>query len=172
MGREYSYGWYLCVPENFPNVYQTKVALGQFKQEEVGHPPVRFQNCSGGYWLDMNQILGEARGYKKLIDEGDFRGKWHDIVVHAKWCTGREGFVKVWINGELKTEVNGRNTYYNEPIHFRYGVYRTYLNRYGKGVPTQIVYFYEVRKGLAREDVDLRLRGGFGKEPSSRPFSW
>jgi len=32
-------------------------------------------------------------------------------------------------------------------------------------VPTQIVYFDEVRKGLKREDVDILLRGGFDREP-------
>ncbi len=169
-GREYWYGWSLYVPEDFPNVYRTKVTLGQFKQKEVGAPLVMFENHTGGYWLDMNQTIGEVSGYKKLIDKDDFRGKWHDIVVHAKWCTGTDGFVKVWVNGELKAEVNGRNTYYNKPIYFKYGVYRSYVSRYGARVPTQIAYFDEVRKGLAREDVDLRLRGGFGKE--SVRLSW
>lgn len=165
VGREYWYGWSLYIPENFPNVYRTKVALGQFKQEEIGNPLIMFQNYSGGYWLDMDQTVGEVSGYKKLIDKSDFRGKWHDIVVHAKWCTGSDGFVKVWVNGELKAEVNGRNTYYNKPIYFSYGVYRTYLSRYFGSVPTQIAYFDEVRKGLKREDVDILLRGGFKNEP-------
>ena len=101
-----------------------------------------------------------------LINKNDFRGRWHDIVVHAKWCTGGGGFVKVWVNGELKAEVNGRNTYNNEPIQFKYGVYRSFVGRYGGRVPTQIAYFDEVRKGLARADVDLRLRGGFDRVPA------
>lgn len=160
VGREYWYGWSIFIPNDYPNIYPTKTALGQFHQKHVSSPPVMFQNSSGGYWLDINQMHG---GYFILIPEEELRGKWHDIVVHAKWSKNSDGFIKVWADGFLKASYSGALTRYDYPIYFKYGVYRSFLSRYTcakkvDSVPTQVVYFDEVRKGKSRKDVDIRLK--------------
>ena len=62
-------------------------------------------------------------------------------------------------------EVNraGALTLYSKPIYFRYGIYRHSLSNYKTmnnvdNLPTQIVYYDEVRKGKSRADVDIRLK--------------
>jgi hypothetical protein len=160
VGQEYWYGWSIFIPNNYPNVYPTKTALGQFHQMHGGPPPVMFQNSSGGYWLDINQMHG---GYYPLIPKEEFRGRWHDIVVHARWSKNDDGFIKVWVNDVLKASHSGALTRHSYPIYFKYGVYRSFLSRYKlaqnvDSVPTQVAYFDEVRKGKSREDVDMRLR--------------
>lgn len=160
VGREYWYGWSIFIPKDYPNIYPTKTALGQFHQKQVKSPPVMFQNESGGYWLDINQMQG---GYYLLIPEEGFREKWHDIIVHARWSKKNDGFIRVWVNGFLKANYSGALTRYDHPIYFKYGVYRSFLSRYKSShntdrVPAQIVYYDEVRRGMSREKVDIRLR--------------
>ena len=39
--------------------------------------------------------------YNKLdtiASDEDMRGKWTDILVHAKWSKKEDGFFKVWVN--------------------------------------------------------------------------
>jgi hypothetical protein len=163
IGREYWYGWSIFIPKSYPNIYPTKTALGQFHQKQVGRPPVMFQNHNGGYWLDLNQMNGRSSGYYLLIPEGKLRGRWHDIIVHAKWSKDESGFIRVWVNGVLKVKHSGPLTKYSHPIYFKYGIYRSFLSRYKNAnnidkVPIQVVYFDEVRKGRSREDVVLTLR--------------
>lgn len=166
VGEEYWYGWSIYVPKDYPNIWPTKTALGQFHQVAAKAPPVMFQNFEGGYWLDFNQL---ELIRKQLIPEKEFRGRWHDIVVHVKWCCPRkvwtknvDGFFKVWVNGKLKIDFKGAVTRYYRQIYFKYGVYRSFISRYKNKcntdkVPTQIVYYDEVRKGNSREDVDPGL---------------
>ena len=70
-GSTYWYGWSIFVPNDYVNVYPTKVALGQFHQEK-SHVVWMFQNSSGGYWLD-DQVFGYTRAYHSLIGEKDLK---------------------------------------------------------------------------------------------------
>ena len=160
VGQQYWYGWSIFIPENYPNVYPTKTALGQFHQKHVRKPPVMFQNADGGYWLNINQMRG---GDYPLISQESFRGQWNDITVCAKWSKYDDGFITVWVNDVLTASYSGALTKHNHPIYFKYGVYRSFLSRYKSArnvdsVPAQIVYFDEVRKGKSRKAVDIRLR--------------
>lgn len=142
-GKTFWYGWSLYVPEEFPNVYPTKVAIAQFHQRPNPRKPAwMFQNHTGGLWI--NRQLGSDE-YVKLIDDADLRGKWHKFVLHVHWSKKRDGFFKIWVNDELKYEHKGRTM--SKPIaFFKYGIYRSFLSRSGGNVPTQIVYFSNVKK--------------------------
>ena len=79
-----------------------------------------------------------------------------------KWTKKDDGFFKVWINNELKYEHNGP-TKTEEKVFFKFGIYRTFLSKYIKfqktignninEVPTQVVYFDEVRMGKSKKKV-------------------
>ena len=154
-GKSYWYGWSLYLPEDYINVYPTKVALGQFHQVEA--PPVwMFQNSSGGYHLDR-QVHGSTREYFELIDEENLRGKWHHIEVNARWSEGADGFFKVWVNGEQKADYSGQ-TMTAMKVYFKYGVYRSFMSRYRRAngideVPGQVAYFANVRRASSREGL-------------------
>ena len=155
VGSTYWYGWSIFFPENYKNVYPTKVALGQFHQEK-SHVVWMFQNSSGGYHLD-DQVDGFTWMYYKLIDENDLREIWHRIEVHVKWSNKGDGFFKVWVNGEQKVYYSGK-TMTATKTYFKYGIYRSFLSRYknakgSKEVPEQVVYYANVRRANSREGL-------------------
>ena len=160
LGTASWYGWSFYVPEDYVNIFPTKVALGQFHQEG-SHPVWMFQNSSGGYHLD-DQVYGRTRRYYELINENDLRGKWHRIEVHAKWSKKEDGFFKVWVNGEQKVDYSGQ-TMTGTKTYFKYGVYRSFMSRYknakgGNEVPGQLVYYTNVRRANSREGLAAPLR--------------
>lgn len=154
-GSEYWYGWYIYFPEDYPNVYPTKAALGQFHQDK-SHPVWMFQNSDRGYYLD-DQVHGSTRKYYKLIDESELRGKWHMIEVQVRWAKKEKGYFRVWVNGLQKVDYNGQ-TMDAQRVYFKYGVYRSFMSRYknrfnAKQVPAQKVYFANVKRGKSRKDL-------------------
>lgn len=151
-GEEYWYAFSLYVPDSYKNIFPVKVALGQFHQEGAKSPPLMFQNGKGGYWADLNQTRQKSA---LLIEEKDLRGRWQDLLVNARWSKGKDGFVKVWVNGELKLSREGANLTQDGPIYFKYGIYRSFLSRNKNKHPDQVVYFDGVRWGKKREDVEL-----------------
>lgn len=146
-GDTWWYGWSIFVPRGYPNVYPVKVALGQF--HEGKKPSFMFQNHTGGYWLDF-QLVDR---YYKLIDKEDFRGKWHRIEIMAHWSRKKDGIFRVWVNGEQKVDINHK-TMSSPTNYFKYGIYRSYISRYrAKNVPTQIVYYANIKKSRTREGL-------------------
>ncbi len=155
VGSTYWYGWSLYVPDDYVNVYPTKVALAQFHQHK-SHPVWMFQNSNGGYHLD-DQVLGGTRTYHKLIDEKDLRGKWHRIEVQAKWSHDEDGFFRVWVNGEPKVDYAGQ-TMTATLAYFKYGIYRSFISRYKAAtgsdhVPAQVVLYANVRRAQTRDGL-------------------
>jgi len=129
-GDEYWYGWHLYFPDDYPNVYPTKTALGQFHQDK-SHPVWMFQNSSGGYHLD-DQVGGDG-------------------------TKDKNGFLRVWVNGESKVDYQGQ-TMDAERLYFKYGVYRSFMTRYKDKfnvdeVPPQTAYFSNVKRGTSRESL-------------------
>lgn len=151
-GQEYWYSFSLYVPETYKNIFPVKVALGQFHQRGAKSPPLMFQNGEGGYWLDLNQIKEKPR---LLIAEKQLRGRWQDILVNARWSKNKDGFLRVWVNGEQKFSRDGANIAQEGPIFFKYGIYRSFLSRKKEKHPDQVVYFDAVRWGARREDVEV-----------------
>lgn len=149
-GSEHWYGWSIYVPENYPNVFPTKTALGQFHQEN-GSPAFMFQNKDGGYWIDRN--FGYTSHLVPLISKEDFKGKWHKIEVNAKWHPSN-GFFVVYVNGEEKWKFEGK-TISEKVVYFKYGVYRSFMQKYKSSnneeeVPAQTVYFANVKRAKSR----------------------
>jgi len=164
-GDEYWYGWYIYFPEDFKDIYPTKVTLGQFHQRKsdrnLGQVAWMFQIRDGGYQLE--DILNLGRNQKailrKLIDKNDLRGKWHKIEIHVRLEKNNDGFMRIWVNGEQKVDFKGR-TMSDYSVYLRYGLYRSFIYRYeySQGatpipVPGQIVYFANVKRGISRSDL-------------------
>lgn len=155
-GETYWYAWEIYFPEDYVNIYPTKTALGQFHQPDA-HPVWMFQNADGGYHLD-DQVFGQTRRYHRLIGEKDLRGKWHRIEVQAKWSRERNGFFRVWVNGEQMVNHEGYTLRSKRGTYFKYGIYRSFMSRYMRfkkveEVPGQVVYYANVRRGATRDDI-------------------
>lgn len=161
---EYWMGWSIYVPKDFPNIYPTKTALGQFHQVS-GRPAWMFQNKNGGLWIDnhlghnlINNLQG--KNYTKLLSSAQLRGRWNDIAVHVNWSDKADGFFTIYLNGSQKPSYDwsGATKSSGKSVYFKFGIYRSYLKRWQKATgrkktPTQIVYFDEVRRGKTRQDI-------------------
>jgi len=151
---EYWYGWSLYIPHDFPIIWPVKTSLGQFHQQN-SHPIWMIQLMPGGMYLDRQTSRGTVRLFP-LLREEELRGRWHRFEVHARWSHQRDGFLNVWVNGELKVHYAGP-TFFGENVYFKYGVYRTFVSRSNiTPVPTQIALFANVRAARTREGLQSR----------------
>lgn len=154
------YSWNIYFPEDYATLSPSKTALGQFHQRG-SHPVWMFQEASGGYYLD-EQITGQSNNNYQLIASDQLRGKWHNIVVNVswsnqpRWSDKQNGFFKVWVNGEQKVDYVGPTMTAKE-IYFKYGIYRSFISRYkstyNNPVPTQTVFFSNVRRASTRDGL-------------------
>ena len=159
---EWWYAWSIYFPKDYVNVYPTKVALGQFHQKK-GHPVFMFDFLNFGYYV-VETTREDDRLYtqNKIVKTDEAMGKWNDVLVNMKWTKKDDGFFKVWINNELRYDYNGP-TKTEKKVFFKFGIYRTFLSKYIKyqkitgnninEVPTQVVYFDEVRMGKSKKKV-------------------
>jgi hypothetical protein len=132
---------------------------GQFKPS-VGTTKDPFSNNGAFYILvssfgGMQLQVSEVEGVRPevWIPASQLSNRWHDILVHAKWSTGKNGLFQVWVDGKQKLVRKGRNMYANRsPKWFRFGMYRPQIYR-ATNKPIQIVYYDELVRGSSCEDV-------------------
>ncbi len=145
-GGEYWYHWSIFLPENYPVIYPVKVALAQFHQKDA-HVVWMFQNGNGGYFVD-NQTVGHTIDNPRILSDGEMRGKWFDILVHVRWTHKKEGFFRVYVNGETKPRYKwtGQTKTKGKKVYYKFGIYRTYVSWKPGGPPTQVVYYDHVNR--------------------------
>lgn len=145
-GGEEWYHWSIYLPADFPIIYPVKTALGQFHQHS-DHVVWMFQNGQGGYQVD-NQTTGKTTKLTPILLDMDMRGKWSDILIHARWTDKADGFFRVYVNGETKPRHSwsGPTRKPGRKVYFKFGVYRSFMSRRDGPEPTQIVYFDEVNR--------------------------
>jgi hypothetical protein len=72
------------------------------------------------------------------------RGVWTNFVVHAKWSTGSNGLLQVWMNGKLLVGKTGPNTFNNivqETV--KWGVYQPWWIGHAPAAGEQIVVLHD-----------------------------
>ena len=146
-GDEAWYGFSFYLPEDWPDVWPTKTVIAQWHQE-WRHVVWMLLHRRGALVLD-NQSGGATSEYVELIPAGELLGRWRRIEFHAKWSTGKDGLIRLYLDGGLKVERTGPNMT-AEKVYFKYGVYRSFISRHGHPVPTQSVYFSNVSKAKTR----------------------
>lgn len=97
---------------------------------------------------NQTEILGT---YNTLL-----KGVWVDLVLHAYWSTGNDGFLECWVNGQPIINPSGddhkfygRNLFNRQGNYFKFGQYR------GSEPPTHTnsVYFDVVKVGHSYAEV-------------------
>jgi hypothetical protein len=155
------YAWSIYLPEDFINVYPVSTMLGQFHQEKK-HVIWMFKNGSGGYWIE-NYVKGFTSEKRNLLSKQEMLGKWNDILVNVNWTHKENGFFKIWVNDKLAYDYKGKTKSKGVKTYYKFGIYRSWISKYksyhkGKEVPTQVVYFDEVRAGKTKEKVIGNLK--------------
>lgn len=162
LGQPTWYSWAVLFDQNWPDISPVTTTVGQFHQRDVSAPAVLFIQRNGIYGLRIESAksLYVNRDWYPLVSSQELRGRWHTVLVYARWSTGADGELMVWVNGQLKADIKGPNTINTTPVYFKYGIYRSFVSRV-QNRPTQVLYFDEVRKGPTRESVDLRGNARF-----------
>ena len=106
-----------------------------------------------------NQTLGRTIQKTRLLENNELTGKWTDFFVQANWTHKDTGFLKVFINGELKYSWDGTTKTKGKKVYQKFGTYASFVIRYtnmssNKELPTTIVYYDEI--GVARTCEDVK----------------
>lgn len=168
------YGYSLKLDKDFQSVHPTNTDLGQVHQ--IGGP----KGTAGGFksfppliqigakydklvfgWHELtgdeNNIIDRKREFE-LANLSDMIGVWTDISFCLDFKNNR---MDAWVNGEKKVEVmKSPINFKPKSIYFKYGIYRSFVSRYKNihgNIPTQIVYYDEVRRGDSLEKVDVNF---------------
>ena len=106
---------------------------------------------SDGLKANLSKDFGNEK-YYLVIPSKELSNRWHDFVLNIKWSAGANGLIRIWRNGKLLVTHKGQNSSSKDPLSFRFGIYRGYLNRVGtaKG---HIVYYDELVRGSSCDDV-------------------
>ena len=129
---------------------------------------------------DMSQTLGwsdaQNDGYIcKLFSMEDARANWVDLVINTNFGTDRNGYLRIWVNSELKCDYRGQivvspfDAREDRP-NVRRGIAASFTTRWDQSQgnrpkPTLIAYYDEFRWGKARQDVDVTYRESIGERP-------
>ena len=117
-------------------------------------------------WLEIGRMWsGEYVEMKKAISINNMRGKWTDILINVRYSKEEDGYMKVWVNEELKLEaLNIKNItpYTKRGVGLDFGIYQTFVSGWkrehgDKEYPNMVVYFDEVNLGTSKEKVTKNL---------------
>lgn len=75
-----------------------------------------------------------------VIPQSALRGQWHDVRIHAHWSPAADGFIRLYIDGDLAFTYDGQNVAAGDSIYVKFGVYRWDVSR-DPGRPASVVLF-------------------------------
>ena len=172
-GGTWWFAWSIYFPEDHFNGYPTYVTLGQFHQYgKYSYPPWMFTNYKGGYWFrqrisNTSPDVSKTLKIYPLLSRKEVLGKWNDVLVNVKWSHKKDAFIKVWINGKIFYDYEGRTKAKGSKPYFKFGLYRSEMkadwlySKFNKdklkGLPTQIIYYDEVRRIKGKSCEKLKL---------------
>lgn len=120
---EYWFGWSIYVPPEFSNTSSQTVS------QLAGYQPpchtganlhVKIRNGQWGLWKrHMGTVTGDVYNLAPVR-----KGRWTDLVVHAKFTPRSDGFLRFWVDGQKVHDVAG-STFVNCPHgpYFKAGLY-------------------------------------------------
>lgn len=152
--------WSVYLPEDYKVVYPTQTTLGNFVQSD-NISILSFVNGSGGYGID-HKVLGRPNALWQFLIDGEMRGKWTNVLVHANWTEKSDGFIRVYINGRSKPvyAYNGKTIAHDTEVFFNYGIARSKRAKSTGNIPTQIVYYDNVKIGKTCNETTDRFKCG------------
>jgi hypothetical protein len=152
-GAAYEYSFSMYFPKDFP-IVPTRLVIAQWKQYcgEDSLPcnddsPVLALRYIGGELL-VTQGFGKGR-IVLFQAKDEYRGRWLDFKVRARFSSRPDGKVRVWLDGKQIVDFQGitanaenQTTGYPSPSHFYFkmGLYRNVM------AEPMTVYIDEYRK--------------------------
>ena len=140
----------IFLPKDFKSVEPVSTSLFQIYEwgntNQQRHPRMMLRVKNGNLEPRYFAVNGmDSPGWvKKDLKIDDMREKWTTIIFHANMTKDPlKGFVKMYVNGELYNDYEGR-TGYGGKFFNKFGIYHSWISRwtevYGE-YPTQVVYY-------------------------------
>jgi len=170
------YGYSLMLSKDFIDTHPTSTTLGQVHQHGgptgtagglASFPPlIQIDARSGSLFFNWHELSGSATNvkdesrYHKLKPLKDMKGVWTDISFCLDFKNKR---MDAWVDGIKKVEILKSPIFFKpEAIYFKHGIYRSFISKYKKfnnvkKMPTQIVFYDEVRRGNSIKKVDINI---------------
>lgn len=156
VGGENWYAWSVYIPEDYAGdgLYDIFTQFHDWHESlpswaDDGRAPTNFTLQNGEIRFSLKFQSGEETVEHNLFSLGEYKvGEWHDFVVYIKWTHENSGFVKVWLNNNLKVDYVGA-TYLdygagNGP-YFKVGNYKGVTE--WSGTSPRILYMDDYRMG-------------------------
>ena len=170
------YGYSLMLSKDFTHIHPTSTTLGQVHQHGgptgtagglASFPPLVQIDVVGVSlmfnWHELSgsatNVIDKSRLYK-LKSLKDMKGVWTDISFCLDFKNNR---IDAWVDGIKKVEILKSPIFFKpEAIYFKHGIYRSFISKYKKfhkvkKMPTQIVFYDEIRRGNSIEKVDINI---------------
>ncbi|MEP5153372.1 heparin lyase I family protein [Planktotalea sp.] len=173
-----------------------------FRLMQVGQDEVNFAGCDPTVCSNIFPVRGDvvlqlddiAKTYKwgesqnngnicRLFDMTAARGQWVDLTVNTNFSTGDDGYLRVWVNGQLVCSYSGPIVSQasvlersgNKPEHRR-GIFSTWTNRWkgatgGAAIPTMVAYYDGFRFGSSFAEVNAPFDQDGQTEQSSNSLA-
>ena len=134
-----------------------------FMEGYESRPGVLMFHAQEGYYdFDWLYLHGSRTDIKqtdlkfRLLSLDEMKNKWTDISFCLDFAKNN---MSLWVNGKRKFNINQPPTglHLPESIFFKYGIYRSFGSKQLSSVPTQIVYYDEIRRGSSIEEVDFNI---------------
>ncbi|MFL4469985.1 heparin lyase I family protein [Tateyamaria armeniaca] len=158
----------IYLPADFKTSARVRTTVGQVKMKggptgmAGGFPsePGVFQMEMLGdrYFLRVHVLSGPFDNVRNDIKDynlasiRELRGKWTDFVVRVN-TRSAPGTIEVFKNGARVAAHNFNQNYAPKAYYFKYGIYRSFVSNHRGPMPTQVVYFDEVRMGRSYDKV-------------------
>lgn len=165
--------WSTFIPQDYVASERVTTTIGQIHQ--VGgvnstagglpsRPPILQLDTVGGiFGSTHHQLSGTIENgfdwgeFTPLMPVSKMRGKWTDFMLYFD-SSVTSGVLQIYMDGKLVQTINKPITI--EPrgfYHFKYGIYRSFVSRNKGPMPTQVVFYDELRFGKTRADVDPKI---------------
>ena len=121
--KELWVSYYFYVPDT-PNNF-TDPLLQPYITQFYGSNKKSGQN-RGGYAPQFSASIYNGKlsiGGTPAIDKENLKGKWHKVEWHVRYSKKMDGFVKVYVNDELKVNRTGFQTSKHSHVEIKYGSY-------------------------------------------------
>ncbi|WP_299703793.1 heparin lyase I family protein [uncultured Tateyamaria sp.] len=167
-GTDQWIGFSIYLPPDFKTSSRVRTTVGQVKMKGgptgfIGGFPsepgvFQMEMLGDRYFLRVHVLSGPFDNVRNDIKDynlasiRELRGKWTDFVVRVNTKTA-PGTIEVYRNGTRVAAHNYNQNYAPKAYYFKYGIYRSFVSQHRGPMPTQVVYFDEVRMGRNYEKV-------------------
>ena len=152
--------YYLYIPDTPDNL--TDPFLQPYITQFYGSNKGSGQN-RGGYAPQFSASIYNGKlsvGGITLVEKENLKGKWHKVEFNIRWSKQYDGFIKVYINDELKVDREGFKTSHHDYVEFKYGSYNHkdfgYIYPEGYQFPSHTIFFagFSISKDRAKLKVN------------------